>query len=82
MQIETLIASLNRSMELLSSDIEIEENRVRVHDVSDPAYPSLARHLRSRRAKLSETIAALRSRLQNSRAELKNLVDSTELQDS
>jgi len=37
MQIETLIASLNRSMELLSSDIEIEENRVRVHDVSDPA---------------------------------------------
>jgi len=81
-QIETLIASLNRSMELLSSDIEVEEKRARVHDVSDPAYPSLARQLRSRRAKLRETIAALRSRLENARNELQNLVDSAELQDS
>ena len=81
-QIETLIASLSRSVELLCSDIEAEEKRVRVHDVSDPAYPSLARHLRSRRAKLNETVAALRSRLQNSRNELENLVDSAELQDS
>ena len=81
LQIETLVASLNRSMELLTSDIESEEDRVRVHDVSHPAYPCLARHLQSRRAKLNETIAALRSRWQKLRNEAQNPVDSVELQD-
>lgn len=79
-QIETLIANLGRSVELLTSDIEVEENRVGVYDVSVPLYPTLARHLHYRRAKLNETIAALRSRWQNLRAELQ-LVDSVELQD-
>ena len=67
-QIETLIASLTRSVELLSSDIDSEETRVRIRDVSDPAYPILARHLRTRRANLSMTIAALQARLQAERA--------------
>jgi len=62
-KIETYIANLERSVELLTSDIEAEERRVRVFETSDPAYPCLARHLRSRRAKIRETIAVLRSRL-------------------
>jgi hypothetical protein len=60
-------------VELLTSDIEVEENRLRVYDVSDPAYPSLARHLRSRRAKLNETIAALRDRFESARDELEDV---------
>jgi hypothetical protein len=66
-QIETLIANLMRSVKLLSSDIDSEETRVRIRDVSDPAYPILAQHLRSRRANLSMTIAALQARLQAAR---------------
>jgi hypothetical protein len=64
MQIETLIKSLTRSLDHLSSDIESEETRARIRDVSDPAYPSLARHLRIRHANLTRTIAALRARLE------------------
>jgi len=41
---------------------------MRIRDVSDPAYPILARHLRTRRANLSMTIAALQARLQAERA--------------
>lgn len=67
-QIETLIANLERSIELLSSDIDSEETRARIRDVGDPAYPILARHLRTRRANLGTTIAALQARLQAGRA--------------
>ena len=67
-QIETLIDNLTRSVQLLSSDIDSEETRVRVRDVADPAYPILAQHLRSRRANLNMTIAALQARLQAARA--------------
>jgi len=81
LQIETLVASLSRSVELLTCDIKIEEDRVRVHDVSHPAYPCLARHLQSRRAKLNETIAALRSRWQKLRTDAQTPADSMQLQD-
>ena len=64
-QIETLIANLRRSIELLSSDIDGEETRARIRDVADPAYPILARHLRIRRANLGTTIAALQARMQS-----------------
>jgi hypothetical protein len=63
-QIETLIANLKRSIDLLSSDIDGEETRARIRDLSNPAYPILARHLRTRRANLGTTIAALQARLQ------------------
>lgn len=63
-QIETLIANLKRSIDLLSSDIDGEETRARIRDLSDPAYPILARHLRTRRANLATTIAGLQARLQ------------------
>src|SRR5690348_8885213 len=49
LQIATLIGSLSRSVALLTVDIEHEETRVGVRDLSDPAYPVLARSLRARR---------------------------------
>lgn len=61
-QISTLIASLHRSVDLLNFDIDAEEERTRVRDLSDPTYPILARHLRVRRDNLNDTIAALRTR--------------------
>jgi hypothetical protein len=62
-QINTLISNLTRSVELLNFDIDFEEERARIRDFSDPAYPILGRHLRTRRENLMETIAALQARV-------------------
>jgi hypothetical protein len=59
LQIATLIGSLSRSVALLTADIEHEEARAGVRDVSDPAYPVLARSLRRRRENIKETIVLL-----------------------
>jgi hypothetical protein len=64
LQIATLIESLLRSVELLTVDIEQEEARVGVRDLSDPTYPVLARSLRSRRENIEATIAALEAAVQ------------------
>jgi hypothetical protein len=58
LQIATLIESLLRSVELITVDIEHEETRAGVLDLSDPAYPVLARSLRTRRDNRA-TIASL-----------------------
>jgi hypothetical protein len=55
----TLIADLSRSVALLTVDIEEEEERVGVHDVSAINYPVLARSLRVRKENLEATINAL-----------------------
>ena len=59
LQIATLIESLLRSVELLTVDIEHEEVRAGVRDLSDPTYPVLARSLRARRDNIRATIASL-----------------------
>ena len=58
-QIATLIESLLRSVELLTVDIEHEETRAGVRDLSDPTYPVLARSLNSRRDNIRATLASL-----------------------
>ena len=63
LRIATLIASLSRSVELLAVHIDHEEARAGVHDLSDFAYPVLARSLRVRRTNIEATIAALEMRL-------------------
>jgi hypothetical protein len=64
LQIATLIGSLSRSVALLTVDIEHEETRVGVRDLSDPAYPVLARSLRVRRENIRITIASLEALVQ------------------
>lgn len=59
LQIVTLIESLSHSVELLTVHIEHEEERAGVRDLEDPAYPALARSLRTRRENIRGTIAAL-----------------------
>ena len=58
-QIATLIESLSRSVELLTADIEHEEARTGVRDLSEPTYPVLARSLRSQRDNIEATLASL-----------------------
>jgi hypothetical protein len=74
LQIATLLGSLSRSVALLTADIEHEEARVGMRDVSDPAYPVLARSLRTRRANIGTTIASL----ENLRAPKASALDTTE----
>jgi hypothetical protein len=59
LQIATLIESLLRSVELLTVDIEHEETRAGVRDLSDPTYPVLARSLRARKDNIRASIASL-----------------------
>jgi hypothetical protein len=59
LQIAKLIGRLSRSAEMLTIDIEHEETQAGVLDLSDPAYPVLARSLRVRRENMRTTIASL-----------------------
>jgi len=59
LQIATLIGDLSRKVAILTTDIEHEETQAGVRDLSDPAYPVLARSLRVRRDNIWATIASL-----------------------
>jgi hypothetical protein len=65
LQIATLIGSLSRSVELLTVDIDHEENRAGIHDLSDPTYPVLARSLRARKDNIRATMASLETLVQS-----------------
>jgi hypothetical protein len=62
-QIRKVIVDLDRTVQILDCDVATEEERARVSDRSDPAYPILARALAARRDNLRDTIAALEQRL-------------------
>jgi hypothetical protein len=62
-----------RSVEVLTADIEHEEARAEVRDVSNPTYPVLARSLRKRRENIGATIAML----ENLRAPIASALDTT-----
>ncbi len=61
--IRSMIADLERTIEVLRIDICTEEERVRVFDKADPLYPVLARTLGNRRENLIKTITVLGRRL-------------------
>jgi hypothetical protein len=63
-----------RSVEALTADLEHEEMRSGVRDVADPAYPVLARSLRTRRENIGATIALL----ENLRAPKASALDTKE----
>jgi len=62
-KIRKMIVDLDRTVQLLNCDIGTEEERARISDRSDAAYPILARVLAARRDNLWETITALEQRL-------------------
>jgi len=61
--IQRMMDDLTRTIQILNIHISSEEERVRVFDRSDPAYPILARTLIARRDNLIITIADLGQRL-------------------
>jgi hypothetical protein len=61
--IRDMMHDLGRTIHILNIDISSEEERVRVFDRSDPAYPILARTLTARRDNLIVTVADLQERL-------------------
>jgi hypothetical protein len=63
MKLHALIADLRWRVQLLASDIHEEEKRTGIFDVSNVAYPILARNLRARRNNLLATITVLEKQL-------------------
>jgi hypothetical protein len=61
--IRKMIGDIYRVVQLLNCDIATEEERVRIFDRSDAAYPILARTLAARRDNLKDTMTALEKRL-------------------
>jgi hypothetical protein len=62
-QISTMIRDFNRTVQVLDLEIEAEEVRTGVHDLSHFAYPIMAKTMVARRENLRATIAALEQRL-------------------
>jgi hypothetical protein len=62
-QTTSLIADIDRIVQILDSDIAAEEEQAGVFDPLQAGYPILARTLAARRDNLKETIAALERRL-------------------
>ena len=69
-----MISDLDRLVRLLDCDITTEEERARISDRSEPAYPILARTLAARRDNLRDTITALEQRLTTIKAPLVEMV--------
>ena len=63
LKLQALIADLRWHVQLLESDIQDEQKRTGIFDVSSIAYPTLARNLRARRDNLLVTITLLESQL-------------------
>jgi hypothetical protein len=61
-KLDRLIADLRRSLQLLETDLQLEERTARILDVSDPTYPTTARALRLRRDNLAGTINTLEAK--------------------
>jgi ABC-type transporter Mla subunit MlaD len=62
-QTRTLIADIDRIVQILNGDIAAEEEQAGVFDQSLADYPIFARTLAARRDNLRNTIAALEQRL-------------------
>ena len=58
-RIATVIADLSRAAAFLATEIELEEERAGVRDVSDHTYSVLAKSLRTRRDNIEATVASL-----------------------
>jgi len=62
-RLRSLIDTLRTTQEVMTADIETEEQKSHVCDVADISYSTLARSLRARRDNLDATISLLKETL-------------------
>jgi hypothetical protein len=62
-QIRKMIIDFDRTLQILDYEISTEEERTRVSDPTDVAYPILASVMRARRENLKVTVGLLAQRL-------------------
>jgi hypothetical protein len=62
LQLRILLADLDRRVKLIEAEIQAQEERSNVFDLSSATYPVWARHLRTRRDNLLATISLLEAR--------------------
>jgi hypothetical protein len=62
-RLKNLIGALERSMAMLTSDVQQEERKTGVFEIESPCYSILARQLRSRRDNIASTVTVLAERL-------------------
>ncbi len=62
-KLRTLLADLHSQVQFLDACIRDEEQRTKIFDVANVAYPTLARNLRLRRDNILATIKVLESHL-------------------
>jgi hypothetical protein len=65
LQTRSLIADIDRVVQIIESEIAAEEEQAGVFNRSQAEYPMLARALAARRDNLRDTITALEQRLAN-----------------
>jgi phage-related minor tail protein len=68
-QIETMIAEFDRMCVDLGQQIEAEEKRTRISDPTHFAYSTYAKAVRERRARVQQSVGALRIELERLRLE-------------
>lgn len=69
-QIDTMIAELDRMCVDLGHQIEVEETRSRIHDPAHFAYPTYAKAAQERRVNIQRSKEALRAELDRLQQEL------------
>lgn len=69
-QLEAMIAEFERMAHELDVQIEAEQNRSGIHDVTHFAYPTFAKAARSRRDNLSASAGELKGQLAEARSAL------------
>ncbi len=62
-QIGTMLADMEKAVRALELEIASEENRVRIHDPSNFAYPVAAKSFMARRDNLKQSMEILANRL-------------------
>lgn len=76
-QIEVMIAEFSKMVRELDREIEIEEQRSGISDVSHFAYPTYARAARARRDNLQRSAEELTSQLEEARRFLDEVLSTS-----
>ncbi len=77
-RLHKMIADMRRFVSHLESEIAMEEDRAKVHDEGNFAYPIVAKTMRARRDNLNLTIAALDAQVQSADRGVSNKLEIRE----